>query len=928
MSEINEVKIRISGEKGNMESVSSALAMLKELSETLDKINGKAADSGISRTANALAKLSNSINRIKTEKFAQFNDGMSSVLENIKKFKSVGELSGLFSGLGSLSSAIGKADPSKFADFAWGLQIINAQLQDLDKVDAQKLSDLAQVARGLQTTVSSRGGKAIATVEEKGGERSGTGEAVSADTQRIMEEIGAMKLNAKATQELESTKIRLIPTMAQLASVVSTVKEAFSKVGSVVGSVGKRFSSIWGTALKTATGMSLMGRAIGGAAGKLRALGSDILRIAKYRLIRSVIREITQGFSEGIKHAYQFAQATGNAFAGSMDRLSTASLYLKNSLGALAMPLVNLVAPAIDYVVDKFVDFINIINQAIAALTGASTWTKAIRYPKTFGDNMTDAAGNATKAAKEIKATILGIDEINPLNGANGGSPGGGGGGGGAAEDFASMFETVELTNNPLAKFKETLETLFDPLKKAWDEKGEGVINAAKYAFESLKSLASSVWKDVQDVWTNGTGQKIAENILQIWTNILNTVGNIASGIKNAWDEAGRGNKIIQGIGDIFVTLSGHVSTVTGMIESWAKDLNWGPMLDSIGTLTEKFNDLVGVIADKFERVWQEVLLPLGKWAIEEGLPKTIDALGAAFDALGAVIEAVWPVLEPILKTLGSFVAEGFTRFVDAFKELCEAIESLAKGNFGETLSNLNDMIGSLMGRSTADSLVKVSAQVEADFTTTKAFDTNMKKNKEGLYNVKVGNNSATVTGKGKKDKTLTSLKKTYDAIKKKAVTVTTGASGTSAYYTILKQYRDELKSKAISVNVKAYYDEKTKRLLDNQWNVGIKASAYAGGGYVENGQFFIARESGPELVGQFGNRTAVANNDQITQGIAAAVGSAVSGEIRLLSEQNELLRQILAKDNSGGYSSANDVTRALAHSNLRMGHQVVPVGG
>lgn len=47
--------------------------------------------------------------------------------------------------------------------------------------------------------------------------------------------------------------------------------------------------------------------------------------------------------------------------------------------------------------------------------------------------------------------------------------------------------------------------------------------------------------------------------------------------------------------------------------------------------------------------------------------------------------------------------------------------------------------------------------------------------------------------------------------------------------------------------------------------------TAYASGGFPEHGQMFIAREDGPELVGQMGNRAAVANNDQIVDGIASA---------------------------------------------------------
>lgn len=49
-----------------------------------------------------------------------------------------------------------------------------------------------------------------------------------------------------------------------------------------------------------------------------------------------------------------------------------------------------------------------------------------------------------------------------------------------------------------------------------------------------------------------------------------------------------------------------------------------------------------------------------------------------------------------------------------------------------------------------------------------------------------------------------------------------------------------------------------------------------ASGGIVNEGQMFIAREAGPELVGSIGNKTAVANNDQIVAGIEAGVYRAV----------------------------------------------------
>ncbi len=55
-----------------------------------------------------------------------------------------------------------------------------------------------------------------------------------------------------------------------------------------------------------------------------------------------------------------------------------------------------------------------------------------------------------------------------------------------------------------------------------------------------------------------------------------------------------------------------------------------------------------------------------------------------------------------------------------------------------------------------------------------------------------------------------------------------------------------------------------------------ITFKAYAGGGFPDAGQMFVAREAGPELVGSIGGRTAVANNDQIVDSVAQGVYRAV----------------------------------------------------
>lgn len=64
-----------------------------------------------------------------------------------------------------------------------------------------------------------------------------------------------------------------------------------------------------------------------------------------------------------------------------------------------------------------------------------------------------------------------------------------------------------------------------------------------------------------------------------------------------------------------------------------------------------------------------------------------------------------------------------------------------------------------------------------------------------------------------------------------------------------------------------------------------LRISWYAEGGFPDVGQLFFANESGPELVGNIGNRTAVANQQQITEGIAEATYNAFS---RAMSENRD----------------------------------------
>lgn len=64
-----------------------------------------------------------------------------------------------------------------------------------------------------------------------------------------------------------------------------------------------------------------------------------------------------------------------------------------------------------------------------------------------------------------------------------------------------------------------------------------------------------------------------------------------------------------------------------------------------------------------------------------------------------------------------------------------------------------------------------------------------------------------------------------------------------------------------------------------------LNVSWYAEGGFPTTGDLFIANEAGPELIGRMGNQTAVANNDQIKEGIREAAYAAMT---QALSENSQ----------------------------------------
>lgn len=251
----------------------------------------------------------------------------------------------------------------------------------------------------------------------------------------------------------------------QIAETINNVKQSASKASGATKEVAKSVQSL--------------GKAAKSSKSPLETFVDSLKRIAFYRIIRSIIKSITQAFQEGLKNAYGFSagmEGSAGRFAAAMDSMSAASFTMKNQLGSAFIALLAAIAPIVNAIIGLVTRLAAALSQLFGAFTGG-TWLKATDKAQ----GLADACGGGAAAAKEWKNQLLGFDEINRLE-----DPGdGGGGGGGGAGAFAGMFEEAELTgffarlHDKIQELKEELD--FEPLKKSWEDLKESLQGFAQF---------------------------------------------------------------------------------------------------------------------------------------------------------------------------------------------------------------------------------------------------------------------------------------------------------------------------------------------------------------------------------------------------------------------------------------------------------------
>ena len=757
--------------------------------------------------------------------------------------------------------------------------------------------------------------------------------------------IADLEINIRDNAQSTSGSLaQLQATVNRLALVITNATISMQSFSNDLRGVGKEANNAGKQAEKGSKGFG--------------SFAKSVLRIMKYRAIRAVLKVITQGFREGIQNIAQYSAAIDGLDASkanqTMSAYASMGAQIKNSLGAAVMPLLANIMPMVQKIADLFMDAAEAIAKFFATLNGQATYTAANR------DYWVDyAAGldKSNKAAKELKRTILGFDEINALNSQSSGSSG-------STTNYKDMF--VEKTNDWFG-LKDTFE---------WALTAVGAIGAAIAAWKISKAFTTSLAQ------VSSASQVIARNLLGLaaigigiylsWGGgesfaagdikegiIKSITGALSSALGGAMIGStfgGHGALIgaIVGIGISLVTTAISYFVNKAKVDKQAfYENNIAPLLRSMGISPDQYTDeaiqgrmdanleLRTRISEITTEIDEETLTKLDmarqlindifmlndkpiKTASEiEEIKRKIELLnGLKLDGIylewrdldgvvGGTKEELLGVIDNMQKlakqnVMMSALEEAFKAVWDANKVWEDGIrrvielQNALKGATDEERNAIMDML--YAANTETEQYAKTLNEAKDKYIDVmKAIDDTVVVSRDGIVRVsddvqKYLDNVLTDTTKKSKQ----AAKEIKDAFEP-----------SNLLSNNLSTFKKQLES-AFSMTISPTLSWQSS-YTGNKTNIGMKAS----GGFVPSGDLFVAGEAGAELVMAAPGGSEVVNMAQFE----AAMMNAVS-----MAGGNGGDWTIVVQDGNGNERSRQVIT-AAERANRRDGRTIIPVG-
>jgi hypothetical protein len=634
---------------------------------------------------------------------------------------------------------------------------------------------------------------------------------------------------------------------------------------------------------------------------------------------KSYLRYLTlvdQAHIKGIVGAYADEMDTAE---GTVRTFTQQLKTLSQTFGAVFLPILVKVMPWLTA-------FVELIGDAIIAV--ASLFGVEIQKfnPEDFSglggiaegaEQATNSVKDTTDALKDLKNATIGIDELNVISPPTANKNSGGSGAGGASWDGLDV------------------ESLWD--KKIWDDV-QNQVDDIKERIKGMLPIIGGVaaalggWKLLDFLADlDATKKKIGDldivvNTKKFGKNLVDNLKKTISGTSFAPIVAGIKTKITAALTTVGTALAG--------VSGWA----WAAIAVIVGALVlaivdydftdigYKIGNAIGkacrVVVDWVKEVGGPILDGIKsafEWCKENITWENVKSFTAALFKKETWTEIIWPKMKEIGKSIWDGLWEGLTdglknlwgnitEFVDGFvqgfkdgfeikspsKKFIAIGEQLIAGllepfSFSSIKNKLSEFWNSVTNFFSGGKTEKVDVSVNLKkngWTTIAAWigkipgvSQLVSLAKSGWSTVKkwVGNIPTVSQAVGLVKSGWSSVKSWIGTIPTFSAGIKLAKSGWSTIKSWLGGLDFKLNFKLPKIGI----NWGSKTVLGFKISYPKEFYTYARGGFPDMGEMFIAREAGPEMVGKIGNKTSVANNEQIVEAVSEGVYAAVLAAMR-----------------------------------------------
>lgn len=391
---------------------------------------------------------------------------------------------------------------------------------------------------------------------------------------------------------------------------------------------------------------------------------------------------------EKVMLRYQFVMAQLGIAQGDFARTSdgwanqTRVLQLRfDQLRAtIGQGLINALTPVLK-ILNGIIERLQVAAQAFtaftAALFGKSTQQSTNPVPKQdigggsdladstgqAADNTGDIAGNlkdGADQAKKIQLALMGFDQINklssPLDDTD--TPSGGG------TEIPSVPGYAGLDGSVLSDVNKELDDI--------NKNAEKAAKKLKNFLKGVKEAAEPTTKALKKLWDEGLsklGNFTWTAIKDFWNNFLKPMGNWMLGEK--------------GLPRFF-----------NITNDLLNKINWKKLNESLSNLFEELKKPAQFVWTALMDFYEGFLVPVGRWAIGEGLPKLFDICSELiskinWDGLNKALKELWDALGPFAVSVG----KGLMSFIETMAKILTPIISTILNGISGALKVFADVI-------------------------------------------------------------------------------------------------------------------------------------------------------------------------------------------------------------------------------------------